>query len=68
MRSWLQAFNGAMQVGPYIVSRLRELQQKHDIIGDVRGKGLMLGLELVRDRKTKVRPGTKTWTVHLGNT
>ena len=45
----------ARQVGPYIVSRLRELQQKHDIIGDVRGKGLMLGLELVRDRKTKVR-------------
>lgn len=42
------------QVGPYLVSKLKDLQQKHDIIGDVRGKGLMLGVELVKDRKSKV--------------
>ena len=32
---------------------LETLKSKHDVIGDVRGKGLMIGLELVTDRKTK---------------
>lgn len=43
-----------MQVGAHILGRLGKLKDKHDIIGDVRGKGLMLGIEFVKDRATKV--------------
>lgn len=42
------------EVGAYLRGHLLELQQKHTIIGDVRGMGLLLALELVEDRKTKV--------------
>ncbi|MFN2541649.1 MAG: aspartate aminotransferase family protein [Chthoniobacterales bacterium] len=43
----------ALKMGNKILAGLRELQQKHNIIGDVRGKGLMLGIELVKDRQSK---------------
>ncbi|MEO6213346.1 MAG: acetyl ornithine aminotransferase family protein [Vicinamibacterales bacterium] len=45
----------AASVGAHLMSGLRELQQKHQIIGDVRGLGLMIGVELVKDRRTKER-------------
>lgn len=43
----------ATRQGAYLLRRLKELQQKYQIIGDVRGKGLMIGVELVKDRETK---------------
>ncbi|KAM3313387.1 hypothetical protein ACQJBY_032783 [Aegilops geniculata] len=39
--------------GAYLKDRLRGLQEKHQIIGDVRGTGFMLGVELVTDRQLK---------------
>ena len=46
------AANAAL-VGEYFAARLRELQHRFPCIGDVRGKGLMIGMELVTDRATR---------------
>ena len=41
------------KIGNQILAGLKKLKDKHKIIGDVRGKGLMLGIEMVKDRATK---------------
>ncbi len=43
----------AASLGEYILGQLRELQKRFPLIGDVRGKGLMIGVELVKDPVTK---------------
>ena len=45
-----------LKLGAYIFAGLEKLKAKHKVIGDVRGKGLMLGIEFVKDRATKA-PG-----------
>ena len=43
----------AETLGNYIIDRFKEMQEKYEMIGNIRGKGLMIGVELVKDRKTK---------------
>jgi len=43
----------ALDVGSYLLSELNLLKDKYEIICDVRGSGLFIGIELVKDRKTK---------------
>lgn len=43
----------ATKQGVYILKRLEELKARSEIVGDVRGKGLMVGLEIVEDKKSK---------------
>ncbi len=54
----------AEQVGAFMLRRFREMQERYPFIGDVRGKGLLIGVELVRDRKTK-QPLAKDVCVRL---
>ena len=40
-------------VGKYFMKRMEKMKEQHPIIGDVKGKGFLLGIELVKDKKTK---------------
>ena len=42
------------KIGEYLVKRFYEMQDRYPIIGDVRGKGLMIALDIVKDRRTKL--------------
>ena len=42
-----------LKIGNRILAELNRLKEKYNLIGDVRGKGLLLGIELVKDRQSK---------------
>jgi 4-aminobutyrate aminotransferase-like enzyme len=46
-------------MGGLLVERLREIERDSKLIGDIRAQGLMVGVELVRDRETKERANTE---------
>lgn len=48
----------ARDTGNYLLSRLRDVATRHDLIGDVRGNGLFVGVELVTDREKRTPAGT----------
>jgi 4-aminobutyrate aminotransferase len=48
-----QLVDNAARVGAYALERLHEMKQRHARIGDVRGRGLLIGIELVRERGSK---------------
>jgi 4-aminobutyrate aminotransferase len=50
----------ATEVGNYIITQMKSMMDRHRLIGDVRGVGLMIGVEFVRDRVTKEKASEET--------
>jgi 2,2-dialkylglycine decarboxylase (pyruvate) len=48
-----QLLKRSQDMGAYLALRLKELQSRHEEIGDLRGMGLLMGIELVKDRETR---------------
>uniref|UniRef100_I3JLJ0 Alanine--glyoxylate aminotransferase 2, mitochondrial n=1 Tax=Oreochromis niloticus TaxID=8128 RepID=I3JLJ0_ORENI len=46
----------SLRVGTYLITELAKLRDKYEIIGDVRGKGLQIGVEMVRDKTFRIKP------------
>jgi 4-aminobutyrate aminotransferase len=49
--------SNAALVGRQVMDRIRTWPEKHELVGDVRGLGLMIGIEIVTDKRTKARGG-----------
>jgi 4-aminobutyrate aminotransferase len=52
-----EGIGNAAVIGEEMLSRLREWPSRHDIVGDVRGRGLMIGIEIVRDQVSRAVAG-----------
>jgi 4-aminobutyrate aminotransferase len=56
----------AARMGDFIFSQTADWRERHPIVGDIRGKGLMIGIEIVRDQKTKEKaPDLRNQIVQL---
>ena len=58
-----QLLENAQRVGDHVLAGMRELQKKHSIIGDVRGKGMFFAVEMVTDRNTREAAGARTRSI-----
>jgi 4-aminobutyrate aminotransferase len=57
--------SNAKRVGDFILRKISDWPEKHKIVGDIRGRGLMIGIEFVRDQKTKEKaPELRNEIVH----
>jgi 4-aminobutyrate aminotransferase len=52
-----EGVSNAARVGEFILQRVRGWKQTHPLVGDVRGRGLMIGIELVKDKATREPAG-----------
>ncbi len=50
-----ELMDNATEMGNYLVARLKEMMPNHPTMGDVRGRGLMVGVEMVKDRESMAR-------------
>ena len=60
-----QLADNALQVGAYMMDRFGEMQKKYPKLGDVRGRGLVIGLEFVTDRESRTPDADMTLAVML---
>ena len=55
----------ALEVGSYLLNQLKNLQNQHDLIGEVRGRGLFIGIELVKDELVPAAAEAQTIVNHM---
>jgi 4-aminobutyrate aminotransferase len=54
-----EGIQNAAEVGRHIMQRIAEWPKRFDLVGDVRGRGLMIGIDLVKDKQTRAHAGAE---------